>query len=221
MKDIHRKVLQLRENGKTYPEIHTETGLAKSTISFIINKYFPKGKNQALFQKNQRKYCQSETFAAGQAIRRSAADALYEQQRQERKEAYLQKMRGYPDQGFIHYVAGLYAGEGNHHSKAEFSFSNSDPNLIRALLRFFREVLCIGEEGFSSALQIHTSLSREECVAFWEQECQHSIAYITQVDGRPQKKVHTHNKRRIYRGTLSVRAVKANGLKLALKEYEY
>lgn len=38
MKEIHRKVLQLREQEKSLSSISVETGLAKATISWVISK---------------------------------------------------------------------------------------------------------------------------------------------------------------------------------------
>lgn len=221
MKEVHRKVLQLRESGKSYPEIREETGLAKSTISFIVSKYFPVQKNRDLFMKHMRELGQTEEFKAGQSARRRAADALYQEERESRKAAYLERLCAFPDQNLIYYVAGLYAGEGNHANRSEFSLCNSNANIVRIFLRFLREVLGLKEEEFSVSLALHASMSREECVVFWEKSCSHPVNFVMQHDNRPQKKVHKHNKRAKYYGTLSIRVIKPNGLKLALKEYEY
>lgn len=220
MKAIHRKVLQLREQGKSYAEICQETGLAKSTVSYVLQKYFPAAKNSRIERKNLRFYHQSKEFKEGQLARKQAAGEFYQRKHTGLKEKYLRLLRHFPDQCFIYYVSGLYEGEGAHKG-TEFSFCNSDPLIIKPFLRFLREVLQFPEDRFSLRLMLHASMSREKCVLFWEETCQHVVDYTDQYDSRPQKKVYRHNKDRTFYGTITVRVKTPNGIKGALAEYTY
>jgi len=220
MKPTHRTVLRMREQEKTYAEICQETGLAKSTISWILNKYFPRNKNRMICAKKSRESQQSDVFRSFQAKRRAAADEFYRREHEVLKAEYLRRMRDYEDQSFIHYVSGLYEGEGAHTGTA-FDFCNSDSSLILPFLRFLREVLRFPEDRFVTRLSLHSSLPKEECVSHWREVCQHPINAVYQYDVRLQKKAHKHNKGKRFYGTLTIRVYKPNGLKSALKEYTY
>lgn len=223
MKPIHRTVLQMREQEKTYVEICQETGLAKSTISYILQKHFPRSKNKAIYDKKQRTVIGRANHFLSEANRRKArlkADEFYQQERTKLKEYYLELLRDFPDQCFIHYVSGLYEGEGRH-TTTEFDFCNSDPKLIMPFLYFLRETLGFPESRFTLRLALHSSLSKEKCISYWENVCAHQVDAVDQYDSRPQKKVHKHHKDRKFYGTLSVRVKQPNGLKSALKEYTY
>lgn len=224
MKEIHRKVLQMREREATYEEICEETGLAKSTVSYVISKYYPSNKNRAIYEKKQRasRGKASSFFSAGARKKaRIKADEFYANQHRLAYESYLKTMRAFEDQSFIHYIAGLYEGEGCHGTKPDFDFYNSDLALILPFLRFLRDVLHLPEDRFTLRLALHASLPKEECVAYWERECGHKVNFVDQYDSRPQKKVHKHHKHRKFYGTITVRVKKPNGLKSALKEYTY
>ncbi len=218
MKTIHRKVLQMRESGKTYKEICQSTGLASSSVSYIVGKHFPKGKNAKISARNNRAYKQSEAFTSAQRTRNEAAKEMYVQRHAQLKYDYLRTLRKFLDQNFIYYVAGLYEGEGAHKGTS-FDFCNSDPKLILPFLRLLREVLGFGEDRFTLRLSLHSSLPREGCVAYWEGVCGHGIDAVDQYDARPQRKVHRHKE--TFYGTLTVRTRRPNGLKSALGGYAY
>jgi len=220
MKALHRRVLQLREREKTYQEICQETNLSKSTVSYILAKYFPTVKNQNISARNRRAYTQSAEFLATQEKRHAAARRGYKKNHEILKANYLSTLREYSDQNFIYYISGLYEGEGSHKGSS-FDFCNSDPDLIRPFLRFLRETLDFPDDKFTLRLSLHSSLPKKECAAFWEEICGRKVDFTYQHDSRPQKKVHRHNKDKEFYGTLTVRVKRPNGLKAALKEYTY
>jgi len=220
MKEIHRKILQMREQESTYEEICQETGLSKSSVSYVITKYFPRSRNQTIAAKNDRAYKQSDSFKEAQNVRHAAARERYRSEHASLKALYLEKLRSFPDQYLVYYVAGLYAGEGSHHG-TEFSFCNSDPALILAFLRLLREVLGFPEDRFTLRLALHKSMPTQECSSYWEEVCGRPMDAINQHDARSQQKVHKHHKNRRYYGTLHIRVREPNGLKSALRKYSY
>ncbi len=218
MKPIHRTVLQMREQEKTYAEICQETGLAKSTVSLIVRKHFPAFKNDKIKAKKFREHCQSDDFKRLQAVRHAAAVRVYKLEHDLLRDSYLEAMRQFPDQGFLHYISGLYEGEGRHAS-TEVEFSNSNSKLIKAFLKFLREAICFPEEGIWLRLVLHSSMDRDKCVSHWTKICKKDMSAVNCYDERPQAKVYKHKPD--YYGTLTIRVRKPNGLKSALKEYAY
>ncbi len=223
MKPIHRIVLQMREHEKTYAEICQETGLAKSTISYILKKHFPGVRNQKIKEKKMRELYRSDSFKEAQIRRNAAARRVYTNQHVKLRDAYLKKLQGFSDQSFIYYISGLYEGEGIH-SGTEFSFCNSDPKLVSAFLLFLRKVLFLPEDRFTLRFSTHSSFTKEEhdeSYFMWQEICDHRIDYVSRYDTRPQKKVYKHHANRRYHGTLTVRVTSPNGIKSALATYTY
>jgi DNA-binding Lrp family transcriptional regulator len=220
MKDVHRLVLQLREKETPIKQIAKEVGLSKSTVSYILSKHFPKNRHEEIRAKNSRALHRSPGKARNLAAMRVAAAAYYTGLRSSAKKKWSELLRNYTDTHFIHYIAGLYDGEGRHNSRY-FDLSNSNPSIIREFLRFVREVLLLPEEGFRVSLYLHTSLSKEGCVSFWEGITEHPMDGVYQTDSRSQRKVHRHNLHHQYKGTVCIRVRSPMGLAYALKEYSY
>ena len=220
MKNVHATVVQMRENGETYKEISQTTGLAISTISYVVNKHLPKNKNAEISSRNDRAHKQTPAFKTAQKRRNDAAKAKYVKEHDNLKNDYLIVLRSYFDQRFVYYISGLYEGEGTHHGTT-FDFCNSDAKLIQPFLKFIREVLLFPEDRFSLRLSLPTSLAKEKCVSYWENLCEHELQAVDQYDNRTQRKTYRHNKHRNYFGTITIRVKRPNGLKSALKAYTY
>jgi hypothetical protein len=62
--------------------------------------------------------------------------------------------------------AALYWAEGGKYRNA-VAFVNSDPQMIRLMMKFFREVCDVKEEKFRGMLHIHPHLDGEGALGFW------------------------------------------------------
>lgn len=218
MKEIHRTVVQLRQQEKSYHEIQAVTGLAKSTISWVLARYFPEKRNKNIASKLDRARGFSEEFQTGHRARYEAAQRMHQEKRQQLCTEYLRRLREYHDQTLVWYVAGLYDGEGTH-GDTSFDLANSDPCLIRSFIRLLRDALLIERERYVIELYLHGSQDAKGCESYWSQHLHDHVDRVYQYDNRPQKKVHNHNHPRPYFGTLRIRVKQPNGLKLALQQY--
>lgn len=207
----------MREQGKTYKEISEKTGLSKSSISWVISRYFPSGNQELIYARNLRNSRTNPKREEHLERMRSAARNYYSDREQSAVRNWLLLIESHPDKELILFIAGLYAGEGNHQG-TEFYLCNSDPYLINLFLCFLRSVLCLEEERISIRLSIPLSIDRNRCVDFWVGALGRGIDFVDQYDGRPQKKEHLHNKHREYYGVLKVRVKKPLGIAKALRQ---
>ena len=61
----------------------------------------------------------------------------------------------------------LYWAEGSKRERWQARFTNSDPDMIRFMMRYFRKVCNIREEKFKLALQIHPNVCMEMARQYW------------------------------------------------------
>jgi len=64
----------------------------------------------------------------------------------------------------------LYWAEGTksvNKTSPAFSFSNSDPKMIKACMRFIREVLCIDEKDIGGGIHVYPTTDTEAARKFW------------------------------------------------------
>lgn len=61
----------------------------------------------------------------------------------------------------------LYWGEGGKTHQGSARVSNSDPSLIKVMMRFFREVCCVETSVFRGHVHIHSHLDAERAEKYW------------------------------------------------------
>ena len=94
----------------------------------------------------------------------------------------------------------LYWAEGNKTSKV--GFSNSDPNMIRLIMQWFRKFCHVKESKFRVYLHLHSGQDESMIRAFWSELT--GLA-ATQFGKSYVKKEGTgHRKNILYRGTVKV-----------------
>ncbi len=96
----------------------------------------------------------------------------------------------------------LYWAEGDKHKGERVKFTNSDPQLVALMMRWFREVCGVKEEKFRIALHTHTLLMNSEVKNFWHKLTkiplkQFNKVYIKQTTLRQRRNV-------LYNGTCGV-----------------
>ena len=202
MKETTKLVIELRKKGKTYADIVKETGLSKGNISYICRKYIP------VISKLQHKANRVVSEDHLQKMRK-CADAYYASKRQERKTYWASKLKTMP-RDLVSYVAGLYDGEGNH-SGTEFRLANSSKDIVLTFVKF----LDLLEAPYTNELYLHSSQSKEKCLAYWDQL---TISCVRQQDTRQQSRNY---KAKENYGTIHTRVCKPLGLNEAVKDYSF
>lgn len=156
------RAIELRKKGKTYGEISGTLGVPKSTLSgWLAGISLPKDIEEELAAKARRAWAKNiTTYNKTRAViaRKKAAEA------QEASAASIGKLTKRELQLI---GASLYWAEGSKRDRWKTVFSNSDPSLIRLIMRFFREVCEVSEGHFNLRIHIHQNISEDDAKRYW------------------------------------------------------
>lgn len=156
-----RKLVLLRKQGKSIPEISRETGVAKTTVLRHIRGVDVPEEFRALLREKQ-----GGSKDRAKAMRENMAL---------KADAFLGKIS---DRDFLFLLIGLYWGEG---TKGDFAVINSDPVLIQTFM-YCLEILGITKERVSLTIRVHRETSIPQAKKFWAGVTGISEKLITQVE---------------------------------------
>ena len=161
MKQIEKqKALTLRRNGESIGVIAKKIGVSKSSVSFWVRA--------VKLSKIQRNKLNKRGFSVD-AIEKRRINRIANQYQKRKividgakndiKHISLEDLRLLGSM--------LYLGEGGKVLKNSFRMSNSDPDIIRIMMRFFREICYVPENKFRGHIHIHSHLSVENAELYW------------------------------------------------------
>ncbi len=100
--------------------------------------------------------------------RRHRDEASYVKHNPEGDPFKIKNLETDDERALFHLGVGLYIGEGTK-SRHRVSISNADPQVIRAFLRFLRQICQVEEKKIFAWLNIFDDVNLEEAQAYWEQ----------------------------------------------------
>jgi hypothetical protein len=158
-----RKASKLRKKGYSYGEILKKIKVAKSTLSIWC-------RDIVLTDKQIDALCKRAEDG-----RFRSRHILGEKRKTERQERIKNlKEQGKREVGELNkrdrFIAGigLYMGDGSK-SPQQLSFANSDPEIIKFMMGWFREFCKIPEEKFHGKLWIHDDQNVKKAKKFWSE----------------------------------------------------
>jgi hypothetical protein len=184
---------KLREQGKSYSEIKKIVDVSKSTISLWLRD-IPLSKNQ------------KESLHGRAKSRYAGAKAKQEKRIQSTKEiiknAKKETISLLKNKLFIPGIM-LYWAEGAKRSNDMVIFSNSDPNMIKLMMQWFREICEVKNDKFKIQLQIHSLLDEKQIKKYWSEITEVSIEQFHKTIIKPTSLQHRKNI--LYNGTCCIR----------------
>lgn len=144
----HKYLVRLRKLGKSIPEISRETGTPVTTVQRHIKGVQVPIEFQTILREKQ-----GGSKDRAKALRENTAAKAIELVGKMSRREYL----------FL--LIGLYWGEG---TKGDFSVVNSDPLLIRTLIRCL-EAFGISKDRLGISLRVHKGISIPQAKKFWIQ----------------------------------------------------
>jgi len=202
MKAIEKKkALIMRSQGKSLKEISNELGVAKSSVSLWVRnisltetqKHYLKEKG--LYKEVRER--QRQTRLANEKYKRDIIinKALREVPKISDRQLWLIGMM-------------LYWGEGGK-TQRTVRFSNSDPDLIKIMMLFFRDICKVPEAKFRAHLHIHKHLDYKEAERYWSKitGIEFPQFYLTY---RKQSKASLGKKDSLPNGTLQIYVLDTN-----------
>jgi len=186
------QAIELRNNGKSYSEINNIVKVSKSTLSIWLRDI-----ELTKQQKSRLKGKQSTAYSSAKKKRAESLKHHLEIQKEASKEAVK-----LADNSF--FVAGLmlYWAEGSKYF-GSVQFSNSDPVMIKLMMRWFRKFCAIPESKFRVGLFLHSLHTKENCQDFWHNITAVPLSQFQKPYIKPT--IFSNRKNKLYEGTCMIK----------------
>ncbi|MBL7068817.1 MAG: helix-turn-helix domain-containing protein [Candidatus Omnitrophica bacterium] len=154
--------IKLRKQGKSYNEISKVLGIPKSTLSgWFKDLRFSNSIKIKLISETKEKWARNITN-----YNKKRAQAILEKAKKI-QDIESKKIKNITDKELWLLGTALYWAEGTKRERWKVRFTNSDPDMIRFMMCYFRNICNIEEEKFRLTLQIHPNISEEEAKRYW------------------------------------------------------
>jgi len=162
MRRDKKRAILLRKQGKSYNAISKILGIPKSTLSLWIKDIkMPIEIERKFWDRTRKKWARNIT-----KFNKKRAEIARERVQQIQKIASGDIKKISNRELFLLGIA-LYWAEGCKKSRWRLDFSNSDPIMIKLMMKFFREICHIKENKFFTIVQIHPNTTPEKAVRYW------------------------------------------------------
>ena len=188
-----RKAIQLRQKGLTYSEIRNIIpNLSKGTLSgWLKNIELSPDQRTRILEKLKAGRGYSSIQGAW-ANKKKAIDRISGIQKVAEKE-----YKKYTKSQLFNIFLCLYWAEGAKKSRC-FQFMNSDPLMIKVLLKCLREMFKISEDEIKIRLFIHKVYAEENCEKYWSEIADIPVESFKKTIYKPT--VHSTKKNPDYKG---------------------
>lgn len=155
-----KEAIRLRKSGESIGEIAKRLKISKGSVSLWVR--------DVELTKHQREKLNKNGFSIDVIEKRRKSRINNTQQRKEKiiREAG-KDIKSISISELKTIGAMLYWAEGRKKGKQMVSFSNSDPIMIRVMMRFFREVCKVPESKFRGHIHIHSHLQINIAKNYW------------------------------------------------------
>ena len=180
----------LRRSGKSYNEIRKKIKVSKSTLSLWL-------RNIELSKIQKKRLINKQIFNPGGKINHEKRLRITKEIVSKAKKEVVRLTK---DPLFL---AGLmlYCAEGGN-SQEKGRFSNSDPILIRLMMRWFRKYCQPPENKYRVAIHIHEFISRKNSKRYWSKVTSIPVSQFYKTTIKPSGL--TYRKNPLYNGTCHV-----------------
>lgn len=167
MHPFREQAIALRKQGKSYTEIQAMIKVSKGTLSYWL-------KNITLLPNEQKRLLNKMNTAGTQALikRNKHQTVLAAQRAMQTRTAARKQIRKLTSQDLFLVGVALYWGEG-YKRGAEGSawkcvdFTNSDPDMIVIMLKFFQECCAVPKIKIRMHLMLHDQSQKNNAIRFW------------------------------------------------------
>lgn len=207
-----QRSIELRHNGLSYSEIKNLLNVSKSTLSNWL-------KNIELTNDQKNRLSKLQTSAYLGAKKNQVKSQLHHKQIIET--AKNQAIHLFHDSFFVTGLM-LYWAEGSKNSN-RIQFTNSDPLMIKIMMKWFRNYCEIPEEKFRIGLFVHSLHIKEDYLQFWSKITKLPLKQFNRSYIKPT--ILSNRKNKLYEGTCAIKInsrdllSKVTGWLDAAKEY--
>lgn len=190
--ELKLKARELRKKGLSIREIQEKLKVSKSSVSIWVRDIrLSKKQLEKLYRNKKTGALKGSIIAARNKIKRRE-ELVKKLKREGIKEVGRLSKRD----RFIAGVA-MYSGEGSK-TDGDVSFSNSNPTLVKFMMRWFQEFCKVPKRRFRCHLYLHEGLDEDKAKKFWQNlldipDSQFYKSYIvTNRKSRIRKNIHPY-----------------------------
>ena len=154
--------INLRKKGKSYNEIARILKIPKSTLSYWLRdvKMSP-GIEAKLWSETRKKWAENITkFNKKQS-------EIAKRRAEEYQKIAVKDIGNFSKRELLLIGTALYWAEGSKKSRWTLQFSNSDPLMIKLMMKFFQKICNTPREKIKAMVQIHSNVTSEEAINYW------------------------------------------------------
>lgn len=159
------RAFNLRKQGKSYKEIHSELGMSVSTLS----NWFKGVDFSEEIKHNLTKRAIDKSTIHIQNLNNARGDTLRALYQRAEDEAH-EELKTYVHNPLFLYMMAAYWGEGDKATKHHIRLINTDPKMLKMFYIFLLETCNIKEDTISGALFLYEDLNEEKCKEYWMKE---------------------------------------------------
>jgi len=162
-----KRIIALRKKGKTYGEIAEMLNLPKSTVAWWLRDVkISKSLQKQILEKSREKWRKNITAynKVYAKIRSREATRI----REKYKEKAAKEIKNLSKKDLKLIGSALYWAEGNTKNRHCIRFSNSDPLMIKAMIRFLREVCKIPDEKIKARIHLYPGINQQKTTNYWK-----------------------------------------------------
>lgn len=161
MKVIEKEnAIQLRRQGESIQDIATILGVAKSSVSVWVRN--------VQLTKKQRSTLSANGFSKDVIEKRRLKRLSNEQEKRESIMSFAGKDIQKISKHELRLIGlCLYWGEGGKTNQGVARISNSDPFVIKVMMRFFREICLVEEKKFRGHIHTYSHLNSKVAETYW------------------------------------------------------
>jgi len=185
------EAIKLRKKGRSYSEIRDVIKVSKSTLSSWL-------KSIELTPQQKSRLTSLQATAYLGAKKKQEKSARHHQEIREKAKKEAAELVKNP-----FFVAGLmlYWAEGSKNI-GSVQFSNSDPAMIKIMMRWFRKFCFVPENKFRIGLFMHSLHIKEDCKNFWHKITSVPLTQFHKPYIKPT--IFSNRKNRLYEGTCNI-----------------
>lgn len=159
-----KQAINLRKQGKSYSEINKVLGIPKSTLSSWL-------KDLPLSQQIRKdNISRAKIVWAKNIINYNRLRSIdYQKNQKKLIERYSKEIPQIDKQALFWIGLALFWAEGGKREKFSVRFVNSDPRIIKTIMRFYREVCKVPNDKFRLRIYLHPNIKESDVVKFWSE----------------------------------------------------
>jgi hypothetical protein len=211
--------IELRRQGKTYSEIRAIIpNLSKSTLSEWLKNVKLTKEEEIRLKKRLREKISKAWVKAVWTKKKQKEERIKKVLKEASREYILLSKNPLFRLGVV-----LYWAEGGR-KREMFQFSNSDPRIIKAMMRWLTKICKIPKEKIKFRIYIHKIYARENCEEFWSKITGIPVSKFYETIYKPTP--HRLKKNPNYKGCAQIRILKTDfywkvmgWIKKLIKEY--